>query len=169
MKSATRQVLSFAALLLALAAVSQARVTTAPASPVVIRDALADAQALARTHVGAKVMKIAGTSMLPYFGDGALVVVQPIEEAKLRAGMLVVYRNRFGETIAHRLVARQDSGWQIKGYNNDQPDSTLVTGANLLGVVYATFYTSSSGVPADRLAATTTPTPVETALAAPAR
>jgi signal peptidase I len=167
MKSATHQVLSLAALLAVLTAVSQAHVTTAPASPVLIRDALADAQALARTHDGAKVMKIAGTSMLPYFGDGALVVVQPIEESKLRAGMLVVYRNRFGEIIAHRLVARQDSGWQIKGYNNDQPDSTLVTGANLVGVVYATFYTSSSSVPVGQLAATTAP--VETALAATAR
>ena len=124
MKSATRQVLSLATLFVALTVVrqAQARVTTAPASPVLIRDALADAQALARTHDGAKVMKISGTSMLPYFGDGALVVVQPIEAAKLRPGMLVVYRNRFGETIAHRLIARQDSGWQIKGYNNDQPD-----------------------------------------------
>jgi len=169
MKSATRQVLSLATLFVALTVVSQAqaRVTTAPASPVLIRDALADAQALARTHDGAKVMKISGTSMLPYFGDGALLVVQPIEAAKLRPGMLVVYRNRFGETIAHRLIARQDSGWQIKGYNNDQPDSTLVTAANLLGVVYATFYTSSPTVPAGQLAATTTP--VGIALAAPAR
>jgi signal peptidase I len=167
MKSATRQVLRLVALFAALAAVSPARVATVPAAPVVIRDALADAQALARTHLGAQVMKIAGTSMLPYFGDGALVVVKPIEEARLRAGMLVVYRNRFGETIAHRLIARQDSGWQIKGYNNDQPDSTLVTGANLLGVVYATFYPSSQGVADNRLAATTAP--VGTALAAPAR
>jgi signal peptidase I len=167
MKSATRQVLRLATLFVALVAVSQARVAPAPASPVVIRDALADAQALARTHEGAKVMKIAGTSMLPYFGDGALVVVQPIEEGKLRAGMLVVYRNRFGETIAHRLIARQDSGWQIQGYSNAQPDSTLVTSANLLGVVYATFYTSSPSIPAGQLAATTTP--VETALAATAR
>ena len=167
MKSATRQILSLAALFVALTAVSQAHVATAPASPVAIRDALTDAQALARTHVGAKVMKIAGTSMLPYFGDGALVVVTPIDEAKLRAGMLVVYQNRFGETIAHRLVARQDSGWQIKGYNNDQPDSTLVTGANLLGVVYATFYTSRPSVPTGQLVATTAP--AEIALAAPAR
>ena len=167
MKSATRQVLSLAALFVALTAVSQAHVVPAPASPVAIRDALTDAQALARTHDGARVMKIAGTSMLPYFGDGALVVVTPIDEAKLRAGMLVVYRNRFGEIIAHRLVARQDSGWQIKGYNNDQPDSTLVTDANLLGVVYATFYTSRPSVPAVQLAATTVP--VEVALAAPAR
>ena len=167
MKSATRRVLSFAALFVALTAAGQAHVATAPASPVAIRDALTDAQALARTHAGARVMKIAGISMLPYFGEGALVVVTPIDEAKLRAGMLVVYRNRFGETIAHRLVARQDSGWQIKGYNNDQPDSTLVTGANLLGVVYATFYTSSPRVPAGQLAATMAP--VETALAAPAR
>jgi len=167
MKSATRQILSLAALFVALTAVSQARVTTAPASPVVMRDALADAQALARTHDGARVMKIAGTSMLPYFGDGALVVVQPIDESKLRAGMLVVYRNRFGETIAHRLVARQDSGWQIKGYNNDQPDSTLVTGANLIGVVYATFYTSGPSMTGNQFAATTAP--VGIALAAPAR
>ena len=167
MQSAPRQLLRLAALFVALVAVSQARVATAPAAPVAIRDAVADAQALAQTHVGATVMRIAGTSMLPYFGEGALIVVTPINEAKLRAGMLVVYRNRFGETIAHRLVARQDSGWQVQGYNNAQPDSTLVTGANLLGVVYATFHASSQSVPADRLAATAMS--VEVALAAPAR
>ena len=98
MQSAPRQLLRLAALFVALVAVSQARVATAPAAPVAIRDAVADAQALAQTHVGATVMRIAGTSMLPYFGEGALIVVTPINEAKLRAGMLVVYRNRFGET-----------------------------------------------------------------------
>ena len=167
MKSALRQILCLAALFAVLAAVSQARGATTPAAPVVIRDVLADAQTLARTHAGAKVMRITGTSMLPYFGDGAVVVVTPIDEANLRAGMLVVYRNRFGETIAHRLVARQESGWQIQGYNNSQPDSTLVTSANLLGVVYATFYPSSPGIPDERLAATAAP--VAVALAAPAR
>ena len=167
MQSAPRQILGLAALFVVLAAVSQAHVATAPAAPVALRDAMADAQALARTHAGSTVMKIAGASMLPYFGDGSVVVVKPIEESKLRAGMLVVYRNRFGETIAHRLVARLESGWQVKGYNNAQPDSTPVPSANLLGVVYATFHTSGHSVSEERLAATAMP--VEVALAAPAR
>lgn len=167
MQSAPRKTLALAALLVGFIATGEARTEVAPTTPVAQRNALVDARTLARAHAGAKVMQIAGSSMHPFFGDGAVVVVKPIDESALRAGMVVVYRNRFGETIAHRLIARQDAGWVAQGYNNQQADSTLVTSQNLLGVVYATFHTIGRSVPEERLA--TASIAVEVALAAPAK
>lgn len=165
MKSATR----FALLMVLLIGLSiTAKATTmmvAPVAPVSFRDAVSDALCLASMHQDAKVMRIAGTSMLPFFGEGSLVVVKPIDQSKLRAGMVVVYRNRFGETVAHRLIARSNEGWTAKGFNNLAADSTPVNGSNLIGVVYATFYTGAENM----LIASTSTSLVPVALAAPAR
>lgn len=114
----------------------------APVLPVGLSEALADARALASLNEGATVLQVAGASMHPYFGDGALLVVRPVAAGQLRKGMVVVYRNRFGELVAHRLVARRGEGWVAQGYNNAATDSTLVEAANLRGVVYATIHTA---------------------------
>ena len=138
-----------------------------PVSPISLETALADARALAAQHANMTVMRIEGVSMLPYFGEGSVLVVKKINAARLREGMVVVYTNRFGETVAHRLVARVDGGWQVKGWNNDRADTTVVNPGNLLGVVYATFHSSGSDS-APALYATTLNS-VQVALAAPAR
>lgn len=124
-------------------------------------DALADARALATAHQGLRIMRVSGTSMEPFFSDGAVVVVRPLLFARLETGMLVIYRNRFGETVAHRLVAHTADGWRAKGQANDKPDSTLVTPVNFIGVVYATFN--------DAAPVASGSSGVETVLAAPAR
>lgn len=167
MKSALHQILALAVLLAGFAVAGHAKLNVAPIAPVALRDAVADAFSLARTHEGARVMKISGVSMLPYFGEGAVVVVKPISEIKLRTGMVVVYRNRFGETIAHRLVARDAAGWVAQGFNNDKADSTLVNGENLIGVVYATFHTMHRKAATSDVAANSMP--LDVALAAPAK
>jgi hypothetical protein len=79
---------------------------------------------------------------------------------------VVVYTNRFGETVAHRLVATVEGGWIAQGYNNSAPDSTVVNGSNLQGVVYATFH--SSGL-LDSVDLAPMANAIPTALAAPAR
>lgn len=104
--------------------------------------------------------------MLPFFGNGSVLVVKKMSAEKLRAGMVVVYTNRFNETVAHRLVALGAAGWEAKGYNNVESDSTAVSAANLIGVVYATFH-SDNRSDASMLAAVSSGTSV--ALAAPAR
>ncbi len=124
-------------------------------------DPLADARALATAHQGLRIMRISGTSMEPFFTDGAVVVVRPLAFARLETGMLVIYRNRFGETVAHRLVVHTADGWRARGQANDKPDSTLVTPTNFIGVVYATFNDASPAVSAAA--------GIETVLAAPAR
>jgi signal peptidase I len=129
-------------------------------------NAVTDALAVAGQRADLNVMRVSGQSMDPYFSDDAVVVVKKIDAARLRVGMIAVYLNRFGEKVAHRVMASVDGGWQVKGYSNDQPDSTVVNGGNLLGVVYATFH--SAGRTSDAVVASSLPA-VETVYAAPAK
>ncbi|HSY54759.1 MAG TPA: S24/S26 family peptidase [Opitutaceae bacterium] len=138
-----------------------------PVSPISLETALNDARALAAQHANMTVMRIEGISMLPYFGEGSVLVVKKINPARLREGMVVVYRNRFGDTVAHRLVARVDGGWQVKGWNNDRADTTVVDAGNLLGVVYATFHSSGTASLSSQYAMTLGG--VQVAWAAPAK
>lgn len=110
--------------------------------PVSMPVAVADATALA-SKKGDRVVRVEGSSMLPYFGDGAVLVVRKGAVEDLREGMVVLYRNRFNELVAHRIEGRSGDGWLVRGANNASADSTLVTAGNLLGTVYATFYTDA--------------------------
>lgn len=166
MKSALLSHLVVAALALTTFALAARGGEERPVSPVGVEQALSDARALAAHDAHLKVMQVDGVSMQPYFGPGSVLVVKPIAAARLHEGMVVVYLNRFGEKVAHRLEAQTEAGWQVKGYNNSRSDSTLVTGANLLGVVYAVFNTD--GVPA-RALAMADQARTEMVLAAPAR
>jgi signal peptidase I len=138
-----------------------------PVSGVSIMAALKDAQELAGDRADLKVLRVEGHSMLPFFGPGAVIVVKKLAVEKLRAGMVVVYTNRFNETVAHRLVGSSSAGWTASGYNNTEADSTPVTAGNLVGVVYATFHSDARPADATLLASVNAATPV--ALAAPAR
>ena len=137
-----------------------------PSTGVSLSVALHDAKQLAAQNPALRVLRVEGNSMLPFFGSGAVLVVKPMPASGLRTGMVVVYTNRFNETVAHRVVARTEAGLEVRGYNNDRADSTAVTDANLIGVVYVTFH-SNSQVDAPMLAAVNGGTQV--ALAAPAR
>lgn len=139
-----------------------------PASKVSLATALADAHRIAALK-GDTVVRVEGVSMLPYFGDGSVLVVRSTAADALREGMVVVYRNRFGETVAHRLEARSGAGWTVRGANNAVADSTLVTANNLIGTVYVTLYSDPrGGAEAVRLAGVMASSTV-VALAAPAR
>ncbi|HTJ77598.1 MAG TPA: S24/S26 family peptidase [Rariglobus sp.] len=137
-----------------------------PRSAETFSAALNDAHALIANRANFQVVRVEGDSMLPFFGNGAVLVVKQMPAVKLKVGMVVVYTNRFHETVAHRLVSRSEAGWQIQGYNNTKADSTLVSDANLLGVVYATFH-SDGMMDASMLASISNGTTL--ALAAPAR
>ena len=133
-----------------------------PCTNVPMDTALADARLLAARKPGFTVVRVQGVSMLPYFGDGAVLVVKPVAVAQLQPGMVVVYTNQFNETVAHRVVSADATGCTVQGYNNDRVDSTHVTPANLQGVVYATFHSAADRPVADLAG-------VQLALAAPAR
>jgi signal peptidase I len=128
---------------------------------------LADAHRIAARHADLSVLKVEGRSMLPYFGDGSVVIVKKIDASSLREGMVVAYQNRFGETVAHRLIRAKADGWIAQGYNNRTADSTLVNAENLLGVVYVTLHSSGEINDAGALASLVAKT--TTVLAAPAK
>ncbi|HWA10492.1 MAG TPA: S24/S26 family peptidase [Opitutaceae bacterium] len=96
-----------------------------------------DAELLAAREPGRDVLLGAGESMAPVYGDGSVLVIRPMAYAELRAGMTVVYLNREGRRIAHRLWRQEENGWRARGLNNAEPDTELVTAENLVGVVYA--------------------------------
>lgn len=153
-------------LLVSAALLALAVTTKAHAANMTYAAAVSDALTVAAQRPELSVMCVAGQSMLPYFSDDAVVVVKKIDAARLRVGMIAVYVNRFGEKVAHRVISMVNGGWQVKGYNNDAPDSTVVNSSNLLGIVYATFH--SAGRAPVTIAAANLPA-VETVYAAPAK
>ncbi len=141
----------------------------APGAKADLAVVLADAHRLA-TPAGGMVVRVTGVSMLPYFGEGSVLVLRGASPEALQAGQIVVYRNRFGELVAHRVERRDPAGgWVVRGANNASEDSTRVTSENLLGVVYVTLHSDPSrvdeGLKLAGLLADSTPL----ALAAPAR
>ncbi len=139
-----------------------------PAAAVALSVALKDAHRLAALK-GDKVVRVEGVSMLPYFGDGSVLVVKAARVEALREGMVVLYRNAFGETVAHRVEARAGEGWKVRGANNARTDTTTVTAANLLGTVYATFYSDPRSHDESMRVASVLAGSTEIALAATAR
>ncbi len=89
--------------------------------------------------VGGMVTKGSGISMAPIYGDNTIFVITPIEFDDLETGMIVAYRNKWGDQIVHQLMRRDGRRWVAKGLNNDRSDSEPVTRNNLVGVVYAVF------------------------------
>lgn len=136
-------------------------------APMSLAAAVHDATAMLERHPAASVMRIEGESMMPFFGDGAVVVVRPVKAERLRPGMIVVYRNADNERVAHRVTGLTEDGLVVRGYNNDREDSTRVTDTNLEGVIYATFYRNPRAGDANLMAAVSAGMTV--ALAAPAK
>jgi signal peptidase I len=148
------------------AVVAEAAIAERPLTAETFEATLADAHRIAARHPSLSVLKVEGRSMLPYFGDGSVVIVKAIDAAALREGMIVVYKNRFGETVAHRLIRAKAEGWVAQGYNNRTADSTLVTSENLLGVVYVTLHSSGDIQDAGALSVLTAKTPTVVAASA---
>jgi signal peptidase I len=126
-----------------------------PVCAVDIGTVLGDANGLAG-RIGGSAMRVVGSSMLPYFGDGSVLVVKPVDFSSVRAGAVVVYRNRFGELVSHRLETRVAGGWVARGANNRANDSTLVTADNLVAEVYVTLRSDARGAGLELAAAVKT-------------
>ena len=154
--------------LLATMGTAYARTPAVPCSNVGFDVAILDALMVAMQKPGRMVVRMDGDSMLPFFGSNTIGVVQQIPVAKLRLGMIAVYTNFLGEKVAHRVVAKRDHGWTVKGYNNSRADSTVVNASNLLGVLYATFDTSGSPSSFDSPAIASLPS-LDLVLGAPAK
>jgi hypothetical protein len=83
-----------------------------------------------------------GTSMLPLYPNGTVLVLQTVEWAHLQPGMTVVYSMEPDapfDMVAHVLKAKHGQSWEAQGVNNDQPDEVAVTRDNYVGTVVAAF------------------------------
>ena len=108
-----------------------------PSANVTKIQAWKDASKVASRSEGTTALAGGGQSMNPVYGDNTMLVVHPIEYAKLKLGMTVVYfSQRTGGRVAHQLIAKESKGWRAKGLNNPKEDADLVTPDNLIGVVY---------------------------------
>jgi len=98
--------------------------------------ALVDARHVANLNTGWKIYLSRGDSMLPQIDHNSLLLVARADFDQLATGMLVIYRDRDGEFVSHRLITRTSEGWVAKGINNSQIDPGLVTRDNLQGMVF---------------------------------
>jgi signal peptidase I len=156
-----------AAVLFCAAVVANAAIAERPLTGESFDTTLADAHRIAAKRADLSVLKVEGRSMLPFFGEGSVLLVKKIAASDLREGMVVAYRNRFGEMVAHRLIEAKSDGWVAQGYNNTKADSTLVNADNLLGVVYVTLH--SNGLTENAGAIASLASNTTTVLAAPAK
>jgi signal peptidase I len=86
----------------------------------------------ARLGGSATYLMVRGTSMLPAFRTGDLVVVR--EAARYRAGEVVAYENRqLHEVVLHRIVAVEGGRYVLKGDNNSFEDAYRPARAELIG------------------------------------
>ncbi len=80
-----------------------------------------------------------GLSMEPLIAPGSWIVTRTCPFDELQPGMVVLYTNTSGRSIAHALVRRTGRGWIAAGVNNTSIDPELVTPSNLAGVITAVF------------------------------
>jgi hypothetical protein len=110
-----------------------------PSADVTVDQAWRDAKSVADRAPGRLPVVGTGASMQPVYGDNTMLVITPIDFDDLKAGMTVAYVNRSGVRIVHVLEEKVAHGWRVRGFNNEQEDSELVTRKNLIGVIYASF------------------------------
>lgn len=87
--------------------------------------------------------------MAPYYGEGSVLLVDRAPYNKLRAGMMVVFRDADGDTVGHWLVRQENGGWVTQGVNNVELDPELLTEANYQGVIFGVL--NSRGADAEGL------------------
>lgn len=150
----------------AVSAEMSTRIDSIPSGSVA---AVVDATRLAQQHAGAQVARVVGDSMVPFFSGGDVVVFKPIAFSQVKVGMIVVYENAWGETVAHQVVRVTEEGLITRGYHNREADSTRVTTANFRGIVYGTFHAYDTGVFAFDLQSLALYRAVTLVLAAPAK
>jgi hypothetical protein len=110
---------------------------------------LAAAEEVAAQHEGDFVLRGFGHSMEPVYLAGTTVVVHPTAMHMLRMGMAVVYRNSRGVNVTHMLLEKTAGGWRAIGLNNLEPDGTLVTEKNLVGIIKQAFTADDTPLPSD--------------------
>ena len=81
-----------------------------------------------------------GSSMLPLYQPGTVLVIAPAAFNELKRGQTVVYFNAERRPVAHVLIAKCKDGWRVAGLNNRSHDNVGVTAENLFGVVVEAYH-----------------------------
>lgn len=108
--------------------------------------ALADAARIAQTNQNWEVMRCAGVSMEPFYGQDSIILVDKVDISDLRSGMIAVYRDADGVLVAHQVIEATSSQAWGQGVNNKQRDPDPITADNLSGVVFTILHTSGQPV-----------------------
>ena len=85
---------------------------------------------------GMSYVVIRGSSMLPLYATGDLVLVR--EEPRYAVGEVVAYRVPAGQIgeghlVIHRIIGGDASGYILQGDNNDSPDPWTPTASDVAG------------------------------------
>jgi signal peptidase I len=60
-------------------------------------------------------LRARGSSMLPFFVDGDVLVVRPVPVAEVRIGDVICYEPPAGGLCLHRVIARRERGFVTRG------------------------------------------------------
>lgn len=113
-------------------------------APVSYEKALSDANKVAALNDSWTVMRGAGDSMTPLYGENSVLVIDSVSYDSLKTGMVAVYRDATGELVAHPVKGQTGEGWVAKGINNRTDDPGLVNAENFVGVVFGVLNASSA-------------------------
>ena len=104
-----------------------------------------DASTIIKNREGWFCANVIGNSMKQYYpAESTTVIVKPIDFSLLRLGQVIVYTNKFGEEVIHVITEKVTDGFLVKGANNKNNDSTVLTKDNFIGIVYVTFNDKSN-------------------------
>ena len=90
-------------------------------------------------------MRGSGSSMLPYYGENSVLIVETASYNNLQLGMSVVYRDSNGDLVGHLLQGKSGDDWYARGFNNKKQDPQLITERNYVGVIFGILSGNSSG------------------------
>ena len=100
------------------------------------KKAIRDAEKVAELSESWRVMRGAGNSMLPLYGENSVLLVEMTDFEYLGAGMIAVYRDTNGDLVAHQVRGRARDGWITQGINNRREDPSPVTTLNFVGTLF---------------------------------
>lgn len=84
-------------------------------------------------------MRGSGKSMLPYYGDDSVLIIETASYNKLKMGTSVVYRDRNVNLVGHLLQENFGNDWYACSVNNKKQDPQVITERNYISVILA-FY-----------------------------
>lgn len=134
----SRTILILAALLAGFASTASGSIR----SGVSLDRAAQEAINLTASRPGWEVMVAEGRSMAPHFAAGDILITDSRAFARIRPGMIVVYRDKDGDLVGHSVTAASDKGWMVKGINNHGPDPDIVNASNFIGVLVGILHTN---------------------------